>query len=80
MRKTKAITQGAMFLAIIGAFLMIDRQFGFILQDLISIITPVTLNIYIYNWGYKQSVVYSVCLLNISVDLNHYVYKNKSLC
>jgi len=46
MNQTKKITTGAMMLAIVGAAMLLDRQFSYAFDVLISLVMPIIIIIY----------------------------------
>lgn len=71
MNKTRTITQGAMFLAIAGALLLIDRQFGFFFQEIILSLLPIIIVYYSVSHTMKDGFVLSTCLLIIGILLGN---------
>lgn len=64
--KTRSITQGAMYLAIFGAALLINRGLSFLLDPYIAIITSVMIIMYMAQHGFKNACVLSFCMTVIS--------------
>lgn len=63
MNKTKKLTTGAMLLAIIGALMLLDRQFSYFFDVYIVMIIPVVIIIYSAMHDIKDGAILSVCLL-----------------
>ena len=61
----RRITDGAMMCAIVGAFLLINRQFGGLLQDMFLFLFPIPMIFYSAKYGWKESwiVYFAMCLL-----------------
>ena len=66
MNKTKKLTTGAMLLAIIGALMLLDRQFSYFFDVYIVMIIPVVIIIYSAMHDIKDGAILSVCLLIIT--------------
>lgn len=64
--KTRSITQGAMYLAIFGAALLINRVMSFLLDPYIAVISSVMIVMYIAQYGFKNACILSFCILALS--------------
>lgn len=62
-RNIKKITQGAMFLAIFGATLLINRELSFIFDQLVALISSLIIIIYITKFSMKDGIILSFCIL-----------------
>ena len=74
MKNTKEITTGAMLLAIFGAFLLIDRQFSFMLIEIIVLAAPVLIIVFGNMYNFKDGIIFSIALLLISFILSPSIY------
>ena len=63
MNKTKKLTTGAMLLAIIGALMLLDRQFSYLFDVYIVMMIPVVIIIYAAMYELKDGGILCVCLL-----------------
>lgn len=66
MNKTKKLTTGAMLLAIIGALMLLDRQFSYFFDVYIVMLIPVIIIIYAAMYELKDGAILSFCLLILS--------------
>jgi len=71
MNKTKKLTQGAMLLAIVGALMVLDREFGFLFSDMIVLAMPVMIIFYSTKYEIRDGLVLSVCLIILSIILGN---------
>ena len=63
---TKNITQGAMFLAIFGAALMINRGLSFMFDQFVALLPAIVIIIYVARFGFKYGCMLSFGLLVIA--------------
>jgi len=63
MNKTKKLTQGAMLLAIVGALMVLDREFGFLFTEFIILAMPVIIIIYSTKFELRDGLILTVGLL-----------------
>ena len=62
MNKTKKLTTGAMLLAIVGALMLLDRQFSYLFDVYIVMMIPVVIIIYAAMYELKDGGILCVCL------------------
>ena len=74
MKNTKEITTGAMLLAIYGAVLLIDRQFSFLLTEILVLAAPVLIIVFGNMYNFKDGIIFSIALLIISMIVSPSVY------
>ena len=74
MNNTKKLTTGAMLLAIVGALMMIDRQFSFMFETIIIMFMPVIIIIYSAMYELREGLILSVCLLILTFVLGDPTY------
>ncbi|MGN1055044.1 MAG: hypothetical protein ACI4P1_07200, partial [Erysipelotrichaceae bacterium] len=56
-KNIRKISEGAMFLAIVGAALLINRGLSFILDQYVSIISSLVLIVYIKRFSFKDGLM-----------------------
>jgi len=69
MNNTKKLTQGAMLLAIVGALMVIDRQFAYFFSDLLVLAMPVMIIFYSTKYEIRDGLILSVCLIILTLIL-----------
>lgn len=77
MNKTKRLTTGAMLLAIIGAFMIIDRQLSYIFTTYIVLLIPVVIAAYSTMYKLSDGLMLCIGLLAFTVlfgSLTTYIY------
>lgn len=77
MNKTRKLTQGAMYLAIVGAIMLLDKQIGSIFADSVSVIITVAVYCYYCSTGLKMAYMLEICILIISLingNITTYIY------
>lgn len=77
MNKTKKLTTGAMLLALIGAFLLIDRQLSYVFTYFIVLLIPVIIAVYCCMYSMKDGYVFCVGVVALSIlfgSLYTYMY------
>ena len=67
MTNTKKIVQAAMFIAIIGALLIINREFAFIFDYLVNILVSVVIVAYVVQFDFKSGVMMSVGMMVVTL-------------
>lgn len=70
MKNTKEITTGAMLLAIYGALLLIDRQFSFVLIEILALAVPVLIIVFGNLYNAKDGVFFSIAILFLAFILS----------
>ena len=63
---TKNITQGAMFLALFGAALLINRGLSFIFDQYVALLSALIIIIYVARFGMKYGYMLSFCIMVIA--------------
>jgi len=82
MNKTRKLTQGAMFLAIVGAVMLIDRQLSFALTEIVVMAFSVVVVLYSAMYSFKDGFFLSLCLVVLIVlfgGVYSYIYGPISL-
>ena len=66
-KNVRRLTDGAMVLAIVGVFLLIDRQFAGVMSGLFTFLLPLPMVFYSTKYGMKESwvVLFSLILLSV---------------
>ena len=75
MNKTKKLTTGAMLLAIVGALMLLDRQFSYLFDVYIVMMIPVVIIIYAAMYELKDGGILCVCL-----GILTFIIGSSSLC
>lgn len=65
-KKTHMITEGAMMVAIVGAFLLIDRQLANLLEVLLFWVFPLPILIFTVRYGLRDGILCGVCMILVS--------------
>ena len=82
MNKTKKLTTGAMLLALIGAFMLIDRQLSYVFTYFIVLLIPVIIAVYCCMYSMKDGYVLCVGVVALSIlfgSLYTYMYLPASI-
>ncbi len=82
MNKTKKLTTGAMLLAIIGAFMIIDRQLSYTFTYFIVLLIPIVIAAYSTMYSIKEGMMICVGLLAFTVlfgSIATYIYMPVSI-
>ncbi len=72
--RTREITEGAMVVAIMGVFLLIDKYLANMLQGYLFFLMPLPTLIYAAKYGFKKSVITVLCVI-----LTCFIIANESL-
>lgn len=68
MRKSvRQITDGAMMIAIIGLFVVVNRQFLFMLETYAAFLMPIPILFYTVKYGFKQSLLVAFGMIVVSL-------------
>ena len=65
-KRVRMITEGAMMVAMIGAFLMIDRQFAHILETFLFWGFPLPILLFTVKYGLRDGIVCGVCAILVA--------------
>ncbi|TFG82004.1 MAG: DUF2232 domain-containing protein [Erysipelotrichales bacterium] len=70
MRKSvRQITDGAMMIALIGLFVIVNRQLLFLLETYVAFLMPIPILFYTVKYGFKQGLVVAFGMIVISLLL-----------
>ena len=75
--KTQKITQGAMLLSIMGTVMLLDRQLGSLMADMISVLIPCAIIFYARAWTAKDGIYLAIASIVITLFLGNttsYIY------
>jgi uncharacterized protein YybS (DUF2232 family) len=66
---TRQITDGAMMIAIIGLYVVINRQTAFLLETFVAFLLPIPILFYTVKYGFKQALVVTFGMVVVSMVL-----------
>jgi uncharacterized protein YybS (DUF2232 family) len=66
---TRQITDGAMMIAIIGLYVVVNRQTAFLLETFVAFLLPIPILFYTVKYGFKQALVVTFGMVVVSMVL-----------
>jgi uncharacterized protein YybS (DUF2232 family) len=66
---TRQITDGAMMIAIIGLYVVVNRQTAFLLETFVAFLLPIPILFYTVKYGFKQALVVTFGMVVVSMLL-----------